>query len=270
MKTFFQKWLIYSLFLLIFASCAQRAEPVDMEDCLLEQSPYDLAESYFGEEDTVTLLVRFIKFNPEVGGMSVDTQRVYKAFEGLNAKFLPAKIQFKLLEIVEILDTDAYTHIKDFKFHILSFKKTTRRTYKLPAIDVFIYPPSPEFYPGAALGIPSDALFIQNHMIYSSTLIHEMGHVLGLHHTHSGNGNGYDKGDYICDLPNVNPITNLIDANCAYRGLTQLSDEEMKEVIENYMTYSRKECRVAFTSDQIDRMRTTIEKYPILIEKIIL
>ena len=69
-------------------------------------------------------------------------------------------------------------------------------------------------YNGFALDIPSNALFIRDNRVLTSTSAHELGHFLGLYHTHKGLG--YDEsgcaeeingsncnscGDLVCDTP---------------------------------------------------------------------
>jgi len=105
-------------------------------------------------------------------------------------------------------------------------------------------------------------------------LVHEVGHLLGLLHTHAGNGNdplecnndnentilcaGEGEGcnccgDYVCDTP-VNDNSAISDCNTP-----NIPDV----IIENYMSYSGN-CRKSFTLEQAKRMRTYLEQSDIL------
>ncbi len=77
-------------------------------------------------------------------------------------------------------------------------------------------------YNGFALNSPSNALFIKSSRIYTSTSAHELGHCLGLYHTHKGlayNESGCSEsinypsncntcGDLVCDTPADNGEVN--------------------------------------------------------------
>lgn len=89
-----------------------------------------------------------------------------------------------------------------------------------------------------------------------STLSHEIGHALGLYHTHRGSV--YDSGeceaigDLICDTPTDPGLTGLVE-NCTYTG------KEWEPLIDNIMSYAPSNCRTSFTSDQIERMKLGIQ-----------
>ncbi|EFY97549.1 peptidase M43 family protein [Metarhizium robertsii] len=81
------------------------------------------------------------------------------------------------------------------------------------------------------------------------TLVHEVGHWLGLLHPHEY---GCDGGDFIDDTPAMaRPVF-----NCT-RGLDSCPGPKYKgeDPIHNYMTYGPDSCRNEFTKDQRKRMR---------------
>ncbi len=126
---------------------------------------------------------------------------------------------------------------------------------------------------------PGNYIFIHNLCASnSSTLAHELGHYLGLYHTHQTTGvekenvtrdtlsdcfNCETGGDLLCDTPADPKLSSsAVDQDCAYSG----SDFQMcmattpAELLsvepdpKNMMSYSRKDCRSVFTNGQIELM----------------
>ena len=88
----------------------------------------------------------------------------------------------------------------------------------------------------------------------NTTTTHEVGHALGLWHTFSNQGsdpcsetNGCTQGDQCPDTPPTS--TNNI-------GCTPADCPDA--MLENYMDYTPQTCRIAFTQNQIERMRNQI------------
>lgn len=110
------------------------------------------------------------------------------------------------------------------------------------------------------------------------TLVHEMGHFLGLYHPFYGdclNTNCLEQGDRVCDTPptkstgsypcglNRNTCTTDEDDhsnNNPFRPLSLGGLGDQNDMDENYMDYSSSMCRKAFTQGQKDRMRFFLEQ----------
>ena len=97
----------------------------------------------------------------------------------------------------------------------------------------------------------------------SSTFAHELGHYLGLLHTHSTSsgaelvdGSNCDSaGDLLCDTPADPNLSGGVDADCSYTGsTTDANNETYTPDTDNLMSYSLKDCRTKFSADQINRM----------------
>ncbi|MCP4219497.1 MAG: hypothetical protein GY765_32985, partial [bacterium] len=86
------------------------------------------------------------------------------------------------------------------------------------------------------------------------TLVHEIGHYLGLGHTFAGNGcyDGYNAGDWIAD-------TN--SENTAHHGCTQTYTCSSADPIHNYMNYTDDTCMYLFTPEQANRMVCGLVNY---------
>lgn len=108
-------------------------------------------------------------------------------------------------------------------------------------------------------------LLVRSCFASSNLFIHEMGHFLGLYHTHNEwedselvNGSNCDvSGDYICDTP-ADPNLAYLPYNisiCNYTdSLTDLNGDLYMPDITNYMSYAPPKCRNSFTSQQIEIM----------------
>ncbi|PCJ64843.1 MAG: hypothetical protein COA58_11240 [Bacteroidetes bacterium] len=86
------------------------------------------------------------------------------------------------------------------------------------------------------------------------TLVHEVGHYLGLRHIWGDGGCGVD--DFLEDTPRARRASNgcLPGINtCA-----EPTGEQFPDMVENYMDYSTGECQNMFTHDQIALMRTNL------------
>lgn len=99
--------------------------------------------------------------------------------------------------------------------------------------------------------------------INSSTFAHELGHYLGLLHTHStSNGeelvdgsNCSSTGDLLCDTPADPNLSGNVGSDCIYTGTdTDANNAIYNPDTENLMSYSPKDCRTQFSTDQINRM----------------
>lgn len=117
------------------------------------------------------------------------------------------------------------------------------------------------WYPGGP-----DASFISGSCATNgSTLAHEIGHYMGLMHTHGGSSdelvdgsNCSTEGDLICDTPADPGLSGLVDTACMYTGTAlDANNQPYQPDPTNIMSYSRKVCRTAFTPTQYSMINAT-------------
>jgi hypothetical protein len=152
--------------------------------------------------------------------------------------------------------------INDFEEH---FEEFGERDY----ITIIVYPDSPESrFNGVAAGIPHTICGVIDSKLATSSLVHEVGHLLGLKHIFEKddtNGKNAVTGDAICDTGSYNIMDNRT-VNCGYVGAAKYSEKDLEIIIPNYLNYNSEsiDCRDRFTPVQTLSMRWHIENFPTL------
>ncbi|MBO6607210.1 T9SS type A sorting domain-containing protein [Psychroserpens sp.] len=119
------------------------------------------------------------------------------------------------------------------------------------------------YFPGG----PEVILMNNNCAMNGSTLSHEMGHFLGLSHTHGNSNtnltnelvdgsNCESAGDFICDTPADPQLSGSnVTAACNYIGVEfDANGDQFQPNPLNIMSYSRKSCRTEFSTGQYARV----------------
>ena len=133
------------------------------------------------------------------------------------------------------------------------------------AINIYFVNYSAEYCGWANFPWYSGRYIVMNNecALNSSTFAHELGHYLGLYHTHStthgaelvDGSNCGSTGDLVCDTPAEPNLSGKVTTTCLYTG-TDLDPNGIAYVPDptNMMSYSQKNCRTYFSPQQISRM----------------
>ncbi len=120
-------------------------------------------------------------------------------------------------------------------------------------------------------GSPSDGIVMLAEKIKEvgsghSTMIHELGHYLGLYHTFQGGCTNNDcllDGDRVCDTPpdgtTAPPPTCFIAVNSCSSDTNSGWSADQDDIIWNYVDYGNYACRAGYTQGQADRMAYFVE-----------
>jgi len=245
---------------LLFTTCTAHDRNYIGEDCGLI---YDLSEMYFNQADTLKFEVHFFfmsEYSIPINSMQKDKEFIINV---MNKDFKETKIQFQsTLNPTNIVDKDIANNMEEFDGHSVMFSKRE-------AISVFVYPRnSKSFFQGKANKIPGYSFGVKQPYLktHPHILSHEMGHVLGLYHTHqpdsSIRGNTSQTGDKVCDTPKSQSLLGHVTDKCEVASFMNID----RVLVSNYMSYVPDQCRKNFTKGQVERMKWVIENSKDLID----
>ena len=183
----------------------------------------------------------------------------------LNDFYNPYGLSFISREVTIVEDDFYAVDYSDAKAYFLKSKYG-----KSDEITIFLLNSRANFgYAGSAHNIVSNYLSIAYGYYNRSTVEHEMGHCLGLYHTHQGTQVGSDGcpelvngsnsvmcGDYITDT-HADPCI-WHPTQCLYAGSSDNVDangEQYHPDPYNVMSYSAKQCRTVLTDGQVTRIK---------------
>ena len=230
-------------------------------DCAVQGSPYTLYDIY---NDTFYLSVSYVFVSDSI--TRLDSLLVGKSVYKLNKSFESVGVQFVVSNISnKVFERNSMRNYRDH-CEIVHDDMWKRGGKDSLSIVVLVYNMERNYFPGAAYDIPTTCIAVQKKFMYGSTIVHEMGHALGLYHTHTfdrTDGRNYTTGDLICDIPYHPEVWRYI-RECGDNFDTEydITDDEKRVLVENWMSYTIFRCRRNFTEDQKNRMRWYIVHTP--------
>lgn len=234
---------------------------------------------------TYALRLYFHVIRSSSGTGGVSSSNVSNAYNRLNYDFNDHGIFFFWDENIDYIDNNTYyDSIPDTKiFNVNSHSN---------GIDIYLFPAFPNYshsFSGLAngIGMNSEYLVVGNFngtpACMTSTISHEMGHVLNLWHTHHGtfNEGGNDNpcpelvngsnsstcGDYVEDTPADPRLLGKVNDFCLYTGSeTDANNQAYTPDVDLIMSYAPNSCRTRFSIKQGERMKDAIENLPHLMQ----
>lgn len=246
------------------------------------KSNYDI------REDTLILDIKTV-FYTNVNYIPVPVEYIKKSYNIqqnlLNSVGLKIKFKIRPIKVVmgkpsgvpDFVNDEYYSYDIDY-FSLIEADEN--------ALTVVIYNDHKTKNVGMSYGIPSNLIKMELKGLDPafSTIAHEIGHALGLFHTHeydkSNNLYSYKTGDMIGDTPVSCPLYNIVDSDCniiknhkkvrsvletreVYKTnentLDYLNKEEIKILTKNIMSYTYKPCRSSLTDEQLNKIFFTIQ-----------
>lgn len=252
-------WQIMNGDIVINEPCFLLSLDISGETCGTEDEIVARPEmSYKTIFDTIDLPIRLYMYED-----LLTSNEILKQFDIVRTHLEGSNINIQLSSHVhQITNENFYNYSKDMEGELL------KEGYDSSAINIYIVP-SVEIDGKTVLGYTyiggKNAIFMSyTGFINKSTLSHEIGHKLGLLHTHAFgdelvDGSNCDiAGDRICDTPADPILTGKVD-HCDYTGHDiDLNGDTYHPDVNNIMSYSISNCRNSFTYEQINVMKNVL------------
>jgi Secretion system C-terminal sorting domain/Pregnancy-associated plasma protein-A len=222
----------------------------------------------------VKIYIHIVRRDDGSGGLSSDQIKI--VLENLDNDFAPLNIKFLTDCTFDYIDNTQ--HYNDVNGNATILEEGNHDD----GIDLYLYPhidPPVSAGNGAVKTTPDRELFIAGNfwkppfspLYQSSVTTHEMGHALGLYHTHQtapfcteliDGSNCGTCGDKICDTP-ADPKLNFdVDPNtCSWNTpMTDTSGASYTPDTLNFMSYTHVSCLKRFTKQQANVMRNNLKQ----------
>ena len=225
---------------------------------------YQTSDLYFPEDRELEFNIRFIRF---ADSTDTDTIRYDLILNNMNEFYAQADIKFRLYSDTTIVNQELAEDMPSYIKHNFKYFRNDS------TLTCYIYSNyQPNYYPdkkttlGSAGGLGANFFAVVKAAVYGITVNHETGHMFGLMHvdTPDESPTGYTiySGDRVCDTRGVINLHEKVDMNCNYIGKEELTEEEKKILVCNFMSWNYLNCRSCITEGQIRRLRWQIHESP--------
>lgn len=192
---------------------------------------------------------------------STDVFEIAAAHNYLNSQFISSNICFVWSGTDYIDNTGLYN--SDYQPSIIEY--VFQQNAHTDGIDVYIIHDNNLAFNGVVNSLPGNAMLLVNSKMQTSTFPHEMGHILGLYHTHEESicveaidgSNSTICGDLVEDTPANSSSCSALTATCQYPCTVNY---DITPLLNNYMIWTQNlTCRTTFTQGQTARMHGVID-----------
>ncbi|NIM82078.1 MAG: hypothetical protein GTO20_25090 [Candidatus Aminicenantes bacterium] len=243
----------------------------DSGDCTLSRT---VIKNEYWPMQTYIIPIVFHIIHKTDGTRNIPDQRIHRQVQVLNQDFAATmgslgekgyntKIQFELVQITRTANDQWHNDQNEVQYkHALGWDQQRYLNVYVNTASGYLgysYLPqedSGDVYDGVVMNYEAvggrdsgNAPFDQGR-----TLVHEIGHYLGLLHTFEGYGcyEGYEAGDLIADTHSE---------NAEHYGCTQTYTCGTPDDIHNYMNYTDDSCMYEFTAEQANRLVCCLVNY---------
>jgi len=233
----------------------------------LPQSHINRRSAGTGIQYVVPITLHVVRTNSGGGGLS--QARLDQAIIDANTAFAPAGIEFCSAGPVDYIDDsffyDSMSSIDEI--NMLRMTNVVPGTINIYFVESFPYCGISAFTFSSVQGIVMNNACTAT-STNASTFPHEIGHYFDLFHTHEpfygdecvDGSNCATAGDLVCDTAADPNVLGDVSSSCNYTGneTDPCNGTPYDPPVENYMSYSRKQCRDVFTPGQLDRALATL------------
>lgn len=243
------------------------ARLIEYNEQWINRASNEELKAYSGTTYFVPVQLHLIRDDSGLGGIS--EADALAALDRMNEYYIDASIHFYQCGGINLINSTTYFDYDKSQMYVLDAEHSQANVVNIYVANTTSSSGSlicghAEF-PGGL-----DFMMIATScMKNGSTLAHEMGHYLGLYHTHTSTfGNeavdGSDcatQGDLICDTPaDPNLSGDVNNDGCIYEG-TSLDEngQTYTPSVTNLMSYTSKECRYEVTEEQLSKALWTLQ-----------
>jgi hypothetical protein len=231
---------------------------------------------------TTQLPVQFHIVRSSNGSSSFNTAILETAVNNMNAFFVNAGLSFVQCAAPRFIDDSNFLN-----FRIDQQAQMVAKSYVNNVINIYCvatieggFVAGYTYLPGS--GEP-DIIVMDDGVVNTTTLTHEMGHFFGLLHTHGSDNcssaatatnelvNGSNcatAGDFVCDTPadpgllGAGCLQSQVSEACAYVGVARdAQNQPFVPDTRNIMSYSRTTCRTRLSAGQYARIFSTYKQF---------